>query len=632
MPLVTFDNVSLAYGDWPLLDHANFQLDAGERVGLIGRNGTGKSSLLRIVAGQERMMEGRVWISSSAKIGYVAQEPELNAEQSVFDAVAEGLGDVRTLLSEYQATASLLSHDHEQHEPLLKKMGELHTRMDADDAWHIASRIQTVLQHLSLQGEMRVGVLSGGQKKRVALARALVDQPDLLLLDEPTNHLDVESIEWLETMLQEFKGCVLLITHDRRFLDAVVTRVVELDRGTLTTFRGNYSAYLAKKQELVAVEETHAKNFDKFLEQEEAWIRQGVKARRTRNEGRVRRLEALRKERAARRQRLGSVSLTLHEGQRSGEMVAELTNVSKAFGDKSVVRDFSTRVMRGDHVGVLGPNGCGKTTLLRLLLGELEPDSGSVRRGTRLAVSYFDQLRAQLDEEQTVAHVVADGFDFVEVGGVRKHVMGYLSEFLFSPKQARSRVKSLSGGERNRLLLARLFTQPANVLVFDEPTNDLDIETVEMLEALLQDYPGTLFLVSHDRAFLDNVVTQVIAYESDGVWREYGGGYDDWARFVATNLKAEDATTSGETKATAPVQNAKVRLSFKEQHELKELPQKIETFEQEQKQVAQALADPELYWRDPKEAKRLQERTAELEDLLTAALTRWEELETKREK
>ena len=529
MPYITLDNASLAFGHHALLDHAAFQLDAGERVGLIGRNGAGKSSLLKAIAGTIKLDDGQVWRAPNTRIVYVPQEPELDTTHTIFEAVAEGLGSLQQTILDYHQVTHDMGMPDADIDVLMTKMQHLQHEMDAQNGWDAQSRVETVLSRLKLDADALISTLSGGWRKRVALGRALVADPEVLLLDEPTNHLDLEAIEWLENLLLSFKGSVLFITHDRRFLDSLATRITELDRGKLTDFTGNFTQYQVKKEELIAVEETHAAKFDKVLAQEEVWIRQGIKARRTRNEGRVRRLEALRLERAARRERQGNVKLNIDAGERSGKLVAELENVSKTYGNRTLIKNFSTRILRGDKIGLLGPNGIGKTTLLKLILGEIEADSnptnpGKIERGTKINVAYFDQMREQLNEEATLADTISPGSDFVEIGNERKHVISYLEDFLFPPQRSRSPVKSLSGGERNRLLLARLFARPANVLVLDEPTNDLDIDTLELLESLLQDFTGTLFLVSHDRAFLENTVTQVIAFEGNGVLTEFGGG------------------------------------------------------------------------------------------------------------
>jgi ATP-binding cassette subfamily F protein uup len=647
MPYITLDNACLAFGHHALLDHADFQLDAGERVGLIGRNGAGKSSLLKAIAGTIKLDDGTVWRAPAINIVYVPQEPELDTAHTIFEAVAEGLGNLQQIIIDYHQVTHDMGMPGADIENLMTRMQQLQHELDAQDGWAAQSRVETVLSRLKLDADALVSTLSGGWCKRVALGRALVTEPEVLLLDEPTNHLDLEAIEWLEDLLLAFKGSVLFITHDRRFLDKLATRITELDRGKLTDFVGNFSQYQVKKEELLAVEETHAAKFDKVLAQEEVWIRQGIKARRTRNEGRVRRLEALRLERAARRERQGNVKLHLDAGERSGKLVAELEHVSKSYGDKILIKNFSTRIMRGDKIGLLGPNGVGKTTLLKLILGELEPDSGRITRGTKINVAYFDQMREQLNEEATLADTISPGSDFVEIGNERKHVISYLEDFLFPPQRSRSPVKSLSGGERNRLLLARLFARPANVLVLDEPTNDLDIDTLELLESLLQDFNGTLFLVSHDRAFLENTVTQVIAFEGNGILTEFGGGYDDWQRFSA--LKNQKAPTSIKTHAPIKLptpeasihapsgaskspskENTPKKLSFKEQKELDEIPEKIEQLEAEQADINHQLTDGALYKTQPERVKTLQARLIEIESLLESHLVRWEQLEARK--
>jgi len=632
MPYITLDNASLAYGHHALLDHASFQLDAGERVGLIGRNGAGKSSLLKVIAGTSKLDDGTVWRAPSARIVYVPQEPELNKAHTIFEAVAEGLGKLQQILVDYHQVTHDMGMPDADIDALMTKMQTLQHELDADNGWAAQSRVETVLSRLGLDADALVGTLSGGWRKRVALGRALVAEPEVLLLDEPTNHLDLSAIEWLEDLLLSFNGSVLFITHDRRFLDKLATRITELDRGKLTDFIGNFSQYQIKKEELLAVEETHAAKFDKVLAQEEVWIRQGIKARRTRNEGRVRRLEALRLERAARRERQGNVKLNLDAGERSGKLIAELDDVSKSYGNKALIKNFSTRILRGDKIGLLGPNGVGKTTLLKLILGEIEADSGHIERGTKQSVAYFDQMREQLNEEATLADTISPGSDFVEIGNERKHVISYLEDFLFPPQRSRSPVKSLSGGERNRLLLARLFARPANILVLDEPTNDLDIDTLELLESLLQEFQGTLFLVSHDRAFLENTVTQVIAFEGNGKLTEFGGGYDDWQRF--TQQRQETQKTAEQTKqkqaAPAPAKAANkastAKLSFKEQKELEALPTEIEKLEAEQAQISDELAKPETY-SQPEKLKTLQTRLREIEIAIEEKLVRWEMLD-----
>lgn len=632
MPYITLENASLAYGLTPLLDHADFQLDPGERVGLIGRNGTGKSSLLKAMAGEIKLDDGSVWRQPGIRIAYVPQEPPLDPEHTVFEAVAEGLGSLRQTLLDYHQVSHAMGEPGADTAALLEHMQRLQHDLEAQDGWQVQARVETVLSRLSLPADTLVSTLSGGWRKRVALARALVAAPEILLMDEPTNHLDLAAIEWLETMLLDFSGALLFITHDRRFLDRLATRIVELDRGHLSEFKGNFSAYQLKKAELLEVEAQQNAKFDKFLAQEEVWIRKGVEARRTRNEGRVRRLERLRLERAARRDRQGTVKLALDTGERSGKLVAELEHVSKSFGGKAVIRDFSTRIVRGDRIGLLGPNGAGKSTLLKLILGELEPDSGQIKRGTNLSIAYFDQMREQLSDEATLADTISPGSDFVQIGDERKHVISYLEDFLFPPQRARAPVSMLSGGERNRLLLARLFARPANVLVLDEPTNDLDIDTLELLEELLQDFAGTLFLVSHDRAFLENTVTQVIAFEGNGVLTEFGGGYDDWQRFTeqrAATAAAEKAKPASTPKTPAQKPTS-TKLSFKETQELAALPEKIEALETEQTAINATLADPDIYRTNPQQVKNLQTRLVALEQEIEQAMTRWEVLETRR--
>ncbi|MBI4997490.1 MAG: ATP-binding cassette domain-containing protein [Rhodocyclales bacterium] len=630
MPLISLSQACLAFGHVPLLDRADFQLDAGERVALIGRNGSGKSSLLGALAGSGHLDDGVVWLQPGLRLAYVPQEPELDGDQNVFEAVIAGMGAATRLIAEWHTVSHRLAEPGADHDPLLEQLNRLQHELEALGAWSAASQAERAIERVGLDPDARVGTLSGGQKKRLALARALASEPQVLLLDEPTNHLDLGAIEWLEELLLGSNMSLLFVTHDRRFLDRLATRIVELDRGMLSSFPGSFATYQARKAEMLRDEALQNAKFDKFLAQEEVWIRKGVEARRTRNEGRVLRLEALRRERAARRERLGAARLALDTGEKSGQLVAELADVNKAFGDKIVVRDFSVRIMRGDRIGLIGPNGAGKTTLLRLILGELAPDSGTVRLGTRLQLAYFDQFRAALDPEATLADVISPGSDYVEINGERKHVIGYLGDFLFAPARARSPVKSLSGGERNRLLLARLFARPANALVLDEPTNDLDIETLELLEDLLQGYPGTIFLVSHDRTFLDNVVTQTIAAEGNGTWKEYAGGYEDWLRCRKdAALAAKAATVRSAEPAASPAKPAGNKLSWKEQRELEGLPDRIAALEAEQAQLTGQLAEPDLHSGRPDEASRIATRLGGIETELLALLERWEILESR---
>jgi len=620
MALITLADAHLAFGHVALLDHADFSLQAGERAGLIGRNGAGKSSLLKILAGLERPDDGEVQFQQGLRSAYVAQEPALEEHQTVFESVRRALDDLIRLIDRYTHGEGDLD--------------QLQGQIEAQDGWNWQQRVDETLHRLHLEPDTRIGTLSGGNRKRVALAQALVRRPDVLLLDEPTNHLDLDSIEWLENLLLEFRGSVVLITHDRAFLDRVATRIVELDRGRLLSYPGNFSQYQVLKEEQLAQEAVINAKADKLLAQEEVWVRKGVEARRTRSQSRIGRLQQLRARRAERREALGRVNMDVASGQPSGKIVAELQHVTKSFGERTVVRDFSDIILRGDKVGVVGPNGAGKTTLLKLILGELAPDSGKVRLGTNLQVAYFDQMRTALDPDATLEDFISPGSEWIEIGRQRKHVKSYLGDFLFSPARATSPVRSLSGGERNRLLLARLFARPANVLVLDEPTNDLDIDTLELLEELLQDYEGTVFLVSHDRTFLDNVVTSTIAFEGDGRWREYEGGVEDW---IAQSRRAREFAEAQSAAAPAPVREKpaaapppstapKRKLGYKEQRELEALPALIDALEQEQKSIQDELAAGAVYRDDPGRAAQLAQRSGEIEDELMQALERWEEL------
>ena len=624
MALLTLLDAQLAFGHVPLLDHADFALEAGERVGLIGRNGAGKSSLLRILGGLESADDGQLQAQQSLRVAFVAQEPELAADATVFDAVAQSLAPLRALMDTYAAGQGDLD--------------ALQARIEAQDGWTWRQRVDETLQRLRLPAEGTIGTLSGGTRKRVALAQALVMRPDVLLLDEPTNHLDLDAIRWLEDLLLDFKGAVVAISHDRAFLDRVATRIVELDRGKLLSYPGNFSRYQQLKQEQLAQEATINARADKLLAQEEVWVRKGVEARRTRAQGRINRLQALRAARLARRDAVGRVRLDVDAGVAGyqGKLVAELDNVSLAFGDKRIVEQLSTTVLRGDKIGLIGPNGAGKTTLLKLILGDIEPDSGRIQRGANLQVAYFDQMRAALDPDATLEDFISPGSEWIEIGAKRQHVKSYLGDFLFSPARAASPVRSLSGGERNRLLLARLFARPANVLVLDEPTNDLDIDTLELLEELLQGYEGTVFLVSHDRTFLDNVVTSTLAWDGPGHWREYEGGVQDWlaqsARWQAMR-EAEAGAASDVSDQTNPQrtpgkreQLQKKKLSYKDQRELDALPALIDALEQEQADIRARLADGTLYQTDLDQAVALQARDGVIEEELMAALERWETL------
>ena len=643
MAVISLSSAQLAFGHVALLDHADFSLETGERVGLIGRNGTGKSSLLKVISGRFKLDDGLLVMQQGLKIAYVEQEPTFDPETTVFDAVAAGMGDQQAMLAEYEALTGQFGGDDD--DALMERMHDIQVKLDATDGWNLQHKVDTTLDRLGLSSAAKMGTLSGGMQKRVALAVALVSAPDVLLLDEPTNHLDFMSIKWLEGLLREYRGSVLFITHDRSFLDNVATRILELDRGRLLSFPGNFTTYQERKRELLANEEVENAKFDKFLAQEEVWIRKGVQARRTRDEGRVRRLEALRLSRAARREQQGNIKLDVGMGERSGKIVADMENVFKSYGEKTIVTNFSGTILRGDKVGLIGSNGAGKTTLLKIILGDETADSGKVRLGTKLNVAYFDQMRTQLDENASLADTIAPGSDWVEVNGQKKHVMTYLNDFLFAPERARSPVKSLSGGERNRLLLARLFAKPANCLVLDEPTNDLDIETLELLEELLEDYTGTVFLVSHDRTFLDNVVTQVIVAEGAGLWREYVGGYSDWERVrssapamaasaaaaaanQATIVARQESAKASEISTIAQSTLAKkVKLSYKEQRELEDIPKLIASLEDEQSAITAQLNAPDFYKKNPADARRINERFAEIEELLLDALDRWERIE-----
>ena len=631
MALITLLDAQLAFGHVPLLDHADFSLIESERVGLIGRNGAGKSSFLKILGGLEKQDDGTLQFQQGIRVAYVAQEPLLDPDADVFTAASAGLAGVIAVRDLYLSGAEGVDLD------------ALQSQIEAYDAWNWEQRVEETLHRLHLDAKARVGSLSGGTRKRVALAQALVAAPDVLLLDEPTNHLDLDSIEWLEQLLIDFKGSVVTITHDRSFLDRVATRIVELDRGKLRSYPGNFAQYLIQKEDQLAQEAVINAKADKLLAQEEIWIRKGVEARRTRSQSRIGRLEALREQRQSRRNVVGSVNMDVATGTQTGKIVAELTDVSKSFGDKTIVRDFSMTMLRGDKIGLLGPNGAGKTTLLKLILGGLEPDSGKVRRGANLEIAYFDQMREAIDLDATLEDFISPGSEWIEIGKQRKHVKSYLTDFLFSPARANSPVRSLSGGERNRLLLARLFARPANVLVLDEPTNDLDIDTLELLEDLLQNYDGTVFLVSHDRTFMDNVVTSTIAFEGDGRWREYEGSVTDWliqskrAREIAAQRAASvpagsptPARVAAAPPPPAPAAPAASRkkLSYKEQRELEALPGQIAALEEEQKEITATLESGggALYATDAAKATQLSQRHAEIDEALLAALERWEAL------
>ena len=629
MALITLSNAHLAFGHVALLDGTSFSLDAGERVALIGRNGTGKSSLLKILGGLERPDDGVFQFQQGLRRFYVPQEPLFEADATVFEAASEGAAEARDLRERYE--------QHREGDDL----DALQTRIEALDGWMWEQRVAETLQRLHLDGEKRVADLSGGTKKRVALAQALVAHPDVLLLDEPTNHLDLDAIEWLQGLLVNWSGALLFVSHDRAFIDAVATRIIELDRGVLRSYPGNYAAYEVTKARELQDEALASARADKLLAQEEVWVRKGVEARRTRAVGRIVRLERLREQRAARRESLGQVRLEIDSGVPSGKLVAVLEDVSFRFGTPEdhgpwLIDRFTATFLRGDKVGLVGPNGAGKTTLLKLILGQLEPTQGKVKRGSKMQVAYFDQMRDALDMDATLADTISPGSEWVEFGGQRKHVKSYLNDFLFSPERANSPVRTLSGGERNRLLLARLFALPANVIVLDEPTNDLDIDTLELLEELLLGYSGTAFIVSHDRRFVDAVVTSTVAWEGDpafggrpGLWREYEGGITDWQlqRARGRVSTAPAAAAPAPAPAAAPPPAAKrTKLSYKEQRELDALPARIAELEAEQKAIGETVADPTLYTKDPERATALHTRHAQIDAELLVALERWEML------
>ena len=623
--MINLNNISIAFGHVALLDKIALRINKGERVCLIGRNGEGKSTLLKIINNELMPDQGKVEYQQSLRIARLNQEPEFNPNDTVFHAVAKSLGAIGQLLEEYHDLVQRLDHNNDEH--LLAQLETVQHRLEAADGWRLEQRVQTVLSKLELPIKQRLNEMSGGWRRRVALAQVLVTEPDLLLLDEPTNHLDIDAITWLEEILLEWKGGLLFVSHDRRFMQRLATRIIELDRGKLTSYPGDYVTYLRQKQATLEAETTRAAKFDKHLAQEEVWIRQGIKARRTRNEGRVRTLKKLREDRAQRREQMGNIRLKLDSGELSGRIVIEAEAVNKHYQNTPLIRDFSTLIMRGDCVGLIGANGVGKTTLLKILLGEIPPDSGTVKHGTKLGIVYFDQLRAQLDPEETVVDAVSQGQEMITINGQQKHVMSYLSDFLFSPARARSPVKSLSGGERNRLLLAHLFTKPANVLVLDEPTNDLDVESLELLEELLSNYSGTLLLVSHDRHFLDNVVTSTLVFEGAGQIKEYVGGYQDW--LAQRTLPSTVASAPKKSPPSKPRQSkTRNKLAYKEQRELAELPEKIEQSENELNELQTLVSLPDFYRGDAKQINQTLARIKTIEDELSTLYDRWESLES----
>ncbi|MCU7852506.1 MAG: ATP-binding cassette domain-containing protein [Candidatus Thiodiazotropha sp. (ex Monitilora ramsayi)] len=628
MPLITLRNIHLSFGDAPLLDAIDLNIDKGERICLLGRNGAGKSTLMKVLLGELTPDDGERVVSKGVTIARLIQEVPHDMSGSVFEVVADGIGHLADKIKTYHHISHQLAETGD--ETLLDSLSRAQHDLEAADGWQLEQRVETVISRLDLDADAEFGELSGGLKRRVLLAQALVTDPDLLLLDEPTNHLDIEAIDWMEEFLLGYAGAILFVTHDRAFLRRLATRILELDRGSLTDWPGDYANYLRRKEERLNAEVLANERFDKKLAEEEVWIRQGIKARRTRNEGRVRALKAMRDQRRQRRSETGNAQMQLQSGERSGKLVVEVEGVGYAWDNEPVIRDFSTTILRGDRVGIIGPNGSGKTTLLNLLLGRLQPDSGEIKLGSNLQVAYFDQLRSQLDEERSVQDNVGGGSDKVEIGGRSKHIIGYLQDFLFTPARARTPVKALSGGERNRLLLAKLFTKPANVLVLDEPTNDLDVETLELLEELLADYPGTLLLVSHDREFLDNAVTSCLVFEGEGRVAEYVGGYSDWERYRKTKQPSVPNTLSEERVKSAPEKPKKKieKLSYKDQRELDSLPQQIEALESQLSEVQASLSDPALYQTEGERVGALQQQLSDVQANLDQAYERWEYLES----
>ncbi|WP_313160483.1 ATP-binding cassette domain-containing protein [Stenotrophomonas sp.] len=626
MPLITLQNVDFSVGGPLLLEKAELSIEPGERIALIGRNGAGKSTLLKLLSGDHKPDDGEIRVQQGVRITRLEQEVPHGAAGSVFDVVADGLGELGQWLAEFHH----LSHADEFDGDALS---DVQAKIDAANGWGLDQRVSETLTKLDLDGEAEFARLSGGMKRRVLLGRALVSSPDLLLLDEPTNHLDIEAIDWLEMFLKNWNGSVVFVTHDRRFLRALATRIVEIDRGQVTSWPGDWANYERRREERLNAQAQENARFDKLLAQEEVWIRQGIKARRTRDEGRVRRLKAMRNERSQRRELGGNVRMEAAQAENSGKKVIDVKDISFAFGERTMVKDFSTVILRGDRIGLIGPNGSGKTTLLKLLLGDLQPQSGEVRAGTNLQIAYFDQYRSVLREDWTAIENVAEGQDFIEVNGKRKHVHAYLQDFLFTPERARAPITRLSGGERNRLLLAKLFAQPSNLLVMDEPTNDLDVETLELLEELLGEYTGTLLLVSHDRDFIDNVVTSTLVMEGDGVVGEYVGGYSDWQRQAARMAAAAAAVPVAAAKpavtAAAPAEAAapKRKLSYKDARELEQLPLKIEALEKDVEGLTAAMNDPAFYQRSAADMAAHTQKLGKVQAELDAAYARWEELD-----
>ena len=627
MALLTLRNINLSFGGPNLLNALELHIEPGERLCLLGRNGEGKSTLMKLIAGLLEADDGKMEHQQGLKTAYLTQEVPENIQGSVYDVVASGLEGVGEVLTQYHHLSLELADDYSEQK--MDQLSRVQHELEALDGWSLSQQVETTISLLELPMDQAFSTLSGGLKRRVLLARALVTAPDLLLLDEPTNHLDIDAIRWLEQFLIDFRGSLLFVTHDRTFLKKLATRIIELDRGALTSWPGDYENYLLRKQETLEAEEKGNALFDKKLAQEEVWIRQGIKARRTRNEGRVRALQALRQERAQRREQRGQVNMQASTQQRSGKRVIEAENISYSHDQLLIVKNFSTLISRGDRIGILGPNGVGKSTLIQLLLEQLEPDEGRVIHGTKLDIAYFDQLRTELDLKKSVRDNLAEGRDMVEVDGKPKHVMSYLSDFLFSSQRANSPVSTLSGGERNRLMLAKLFAKPFNLLLMDEPTNDLDVETLELLEELLMQYEGTLILVSHDRAFLDNVVTSTLVFEGNAQVNEYVGGYEDWLRQTVGQPGRQSATGAKRQKKAKPTApTAEKRLTFQEQRELDQLPALIESLDNEQAELAKIMSAADFHQQDRKRIATTTDRLSEIEKALSAAYQRWEQLES----
>ena len=640
MSLIRLRNINVSFGGPSILENISLSIDAGERLCLLGRNGTGKSTLLKVISGEVKTESGELEYKQNLKLAVLDQQPRLDITGTIFDVVAMGLGKNAKLLQDYHH--ALHDFTENNNDQTIAELARAQDQVDINNAWQLNQQVEEVLSRMKLDGDADYLAQSGGMKRRVLLAKALVIKPDILLLDEPTNHLDLNAIQWLEEQLLNYNGALMFITHDRSFMRRLSTRIIELDRGNLTSYPGNYDTYLQRKEEALHAEEVSNAHFDKRMAQEEVWIRQGIKARRTRNEGRVRALEKMRVESSERRKQVGKVAMNVAQADSSGKVIAEAENVSFDYDGKTIIKGLNTTILRGDKIGIIGPNGAGKTTLLRLLLGDLKPTSGTITMGTKQEVAYFDQLRAQLDEKATVIDNLSQGREFVEINGATKHVIGYLQDFLFAPERARSPVSMLSGGERNRLLLAKLFSKPSNIMVLDEPTNDLDIETLELLEELVMDYKGTVLLVSHDREFVNNVVTSTLVFEEGGQVSEYVGGYDDWLKF-STSAAKQNANNAAEKNSSVKNGSASInqtstnqksisqkkekKLSYKDQRELDALPKQIENYEKEVEALQQSMASDDFYKQDKEQIKEIQQQLAASQEKLSQCYNRWEELE-----